>query len=89
MMGRIRLPLLVGDNTWSTRFNIPKNDRHSNSPTDWTLVSFNFSIETYGIELVYSQEDIVLVEMCFSVFSIPLLVFETDYLNYFKDVFES
>ena len=29
-MGRFRLQLLLSDNTRSTRYNIPKNDRYSN-----------------------------------------------------------
>ena len=32
-MGRFRIQLLLGDNTWSTRYNIPKNDRYSNAST--------------------------------------------------------
>ena len=38
-MGRFRIQLLLEDNTWSTRYNIPKNDRYSNSSTQWTLVN--------------------------------------------------
>ena len=38
-MGRFRIQLFLEDNTWSTRFNIPKNDRYSDNSTDWTLVS--------------------------------------------------
>ena len=48
-MGRCRIQLLLEDNTWSTRYNIPKNDRFSDTSTDWTLVSLNFTIENYGI----------------------------------------
>ena len=33
-MGRFRLHLLLEDNTWSTRYNIAKNGRCSNSLTD-------------------------------------------------------
>ena len=32
-MGRFRIQVLLEDNTWSTRYNIPKNDRYSNSST--------------------------------------------------------
>ena len=35
-MGRFRFQLLLEDNTWSTRYNIPKNDRYSDSSTNWT-----------------------------------------------------
>ena len=41
-MGRFRIHLSVEDNTWSTRYIIPKNDRYSNSPTQWKL-SLNFN----------------------------------------------
>ena len=38
-MGRFRIQLLLEDNTWSTRYNIPKNDRYNDTSTDWILVS--------------------------------------------------
>ena len=44
-MGRFRIQLPLEDNTWSTRYNIPKNDRYSDSSFDWTLVSLNFTVE--------------------------------------------
>ena len=40
-MGRFRKQLLIEDNTWSTRYNLPKNDLFSNSSTQWTLVNIN------------------------------------------------
>ena len=43
-MGRLRIQLLLEDNTWSTRYNIPKTDRHSDNSSNWTLVSLTFSI---------------------------------------------
>ena len=33
-MGRFRIQLLLEDNTWSTRHNIPKKDRYSDSSTN-------------------------------------------------------
>ena len=65
-MGRFRIELLLEDNTWSTRYNIPKNDRYSDNSTDWTLVSLNFTIENYGIKLIYDQLDSPHGDMCFS-----------------------
>ena len=35
-MGRFRIQLLLEINTWRTTYNIPKNDRYSNSSTQWT-----------------------------------------------------
>ena len=65
-MCRFRIELLLEDNTWSTRYNIPKNDRYSNSSTQWTLVNLNFTVENYGIRLVYDQIDTPQADMCFS-----------------------
>ena len=65
-MGRFRIELLLEDNTWSTRYNIPKNDRYSNSSTEWTLVNLYFTIENYGIRLVYDQIDTPYADMYFS-----------------------
>ena len=65
-MGRFRIQLLLEDNTWSTRYNIPKNDRYSNSSTQWTLVNLNFTEENYGIKLIYDQIDAPHADMCFS-----------------------
>ena len=43
-MGRFRIQLLLEDNTWSTRYNIPKNDQFSEISTEWTLVSLTFTV---------------------------------------------
>ena len=65
-MGRFRIQLLLEDNTWSTRYNIPKNDRYSDSSTQWTLVNSNFTVENYGIKIIYDQIDTPHADMCFS-----------------------
>ena len=65
-MGRFRIQLLLEDNTWSTRYNIPKNDRYSDASTDWTLVSLNFNVGNYGIKLIYDEIDTAHADMCFS-----------------------
>ena len=64
-MGRFRIQLL-DNNTWSTQYNKPKNDRYSDTSTDWTLVSVNFSVENYGFKLIYDQIDTPHADMCFS-----------------------
>ena len=33
-LGRFRIQLLLKDDTWSTRYNIAKNDRYSDSSTE-------------------------------------------------------
>ena len=65
-MSRFRIQLLLEDNTWSTRYNIPKNDRYSDSSTQWTLINLNFTVENYGIRLIYDQIDTPHADMCFS-----------------------
>ena len=65
-MGRFRIQLLLEDNTWSTRYTLSKNDRYSDTSTEWTLVSLNFTVENYGIKLVYDQIDTAHADMCFS-----------------------
>ena len=74
-MGRFRIQLLLEDNTWSTRYNIPKNDRYSNNSTDWTLLNLNFSIENYGVKLIYDQIDTAHADMCFSNITITYSVY--------------
>ena len=65
-MGRFRIQLLLEDNTWSRRCNKPKNDRYSDSSTQWTLVNLNFTEEIYGIKLIYVQIDTPHAGMFFS-----------------------
>ena len=65
-VGRFRIQLLLEDNTWSTRYNIPKNDRYSDTSTEWILLNLDFTIENYGIKLIYDQIDTAHADMCFS-----------------------
>ena len=74
-MGRFRIQLSLDDNTWSTRYNIPKNDRYSDSSTDWTLVNSNFTTGKYGIRLLYDEIDSAHADMCFSKITITLSVY--------------
>ena len=69
-MGRFRNQLLLEDNTWSTRYNIPKNDRHSDSSTDWTKLSLNFTVKIFGIKLICDEIDTAQADMYFSNFTI-------------------
>ena len=74
-MGRFRIQLLLEDNTWSTRYNIPKHDRYSDSSTDWTLVNLNFTEEVFGIKLLFDEIDSAHSDMCFSNITITHSVF--------------
>ena len=65
-MGRFRIQLSLEDNTWSTRYIIPKIEQYSVSSTDWILVSLNFTVENFGIKLIYDEIATTNADMCFS-----------------------
>ena len=65
-MGRFRIQLLIDNNVWSSRYHISKNDRFSDTSTDWTLVNLNFTEKNYDIRLYYDQIDTPHADMCFS-----------------------
>ena len=65
-IGRFRIQLLLEDDTWSTQNTIAKNTQYSDSSTDWTLLNLNFTVEDYGIKLIYDQIDSAHADMCFS-----------------------
>ena len=65
-MGRLRIHFLSSDNTCSARYNIPKNDRHSESSRKWTLVSLIFPVENCGFKVNYDQIDTPQANMSFS-----------------------
>ena len=74
-MGRFRIQLLLEDNTWSTQYTVAKKTQYSDTSTDWTLLNLRFTIENYGIKLVYDQIDEPHADMCFSNITIPHSVF--------------
>ena len=65
-MCRFRIQLLLEDNTWSNQYTIPKNSQYRNSSTDWTLINLDFTVENYGIKLIYDQIDTPHADMCLS-----------------------
>ena len=65
-MARFRIQLLLEGNTWSSRYNLPYEDLNSESSTQWTQLSLNFTVESYGIKLIYDQIDTPHADMCFS-----------------------
>ena len=74
-MGRLRIQLLLGDNTWSTVHTIAKNTQYSNTSTNWTLLNLDFTQENYGIKLVYDQIETAHADLGFSNFSITHCVY--------------
>ena len=65
-MARFRVQLFLKDNLWTTQYTINKNDRYSNNSTDWFLLNLKFTIENYGIKLIYDEIDTPHADMCFS-----------------------
>ena len=65
-MGRFRIQLLLEDNTWTTEYTIAKNTQYSDNSTDWTLLNLDFTVENYGIKLIYDGIDTPHADMCFS-----------------------
>ena len=74
-MGRIRIQLLLQDNTWSTQYTIPKNSQYSDTSTEWRLLNLDFTDENYGIKLIYDQIDTAHCDMCFSNITITCSVY--------------
>ena len=69
-MGRFRNQLLSEVNTWSTQCTIAKNTQYSNTSTEWTLLNLDFTVENFGIKLIYDQIDTAQADMSFS--NIPI-----------------
>ena len=66
LMGIFRIQLLLEDNNWSTQYTITKKTQYSDTSTDWTLLNLDFTVENYGIKLIYHQIDTAHADMCLS-----------------------
>ena len=73
-MGRFKIQLLLTNNTWSTRYNSPKNDYYTNH-SERKLVSLISTEENYAIKLVYDEIDSATSEMCLSNITITHSIF--------------
>ena len=65
-MGRFRFLFLLDDNTWSTQYTIPKIIQYSDTSTDWSFLSLDFTVENYGIKLICDQIESAHADLCFS-----------------------
>ena len=74
-MGMFRKQLILEDNAWSTQYTIPKNSQYSSSSTDWTLLNSDFTVEKYGVRLLYDEIDSAHADMCFSNITITSSVY--------------
>ena len=73
--GRFRIQIILKDNSWNTQDTIAKNDRYSDTSTDWTLLNLDFTHENYGIKIIYDQIDTPHADMCFSKITKPHSVY--------------
>ena len=53
LRSRFRIQLLREDKTCSTQYTIPKNEEYSDTSTEWKILNLDFTIENYGITLIY------------------------------------
>ena len=74
-MGKFRIQLFLEDNTWNTRFTIAKNTQYSDTSTDWTFPNLDFTVQTYGIKLIYDQIASVHAGLCLSIITITHSVY--------------
>ena len=74
-MGRFRVQLILEDNTWSTRHNIPKIDRYCDTSTQLTQSRLIFTEENYDLKLLFDEIDTVHTEMCITKFVITHSVY--------------
>ena len=65
-MGGFGIQLFLEDDTRSTQYTIAKNSQYSDFSIDWSLLNLNFTVENYGIKLIYDQIDTAHADMCFS-----------------------
>ena len=66
-MGRFRIQLLLEDDIWNTQSTIAKNNQYNSTSTEWTSINLDFTVENYGIRLIYDQIDTPHADMCFSI----------------------
>ena len=88
-MGRFKIQFLLEDNTWSTRYNLPKTDRSSDTSNDWTPVSSKFTGESCDIKIIYDEIGSAHADMCFSNTTITHSVYYMNYETSLKDMFKS
>ena len=74
-MSRFGIQLIIEHITWSTRYNLPKNDRYSVSTTDWTLVILIFTVWINGFNLIYNEIDTPHADMYFIYFTIAHTIY--------------
>ena len=65
-MGRLSIDILLDNDTWVNKYLMQENTQYSDSSTEWSLLSLDFTEENYGIRLVYDRIKTAHADMCFS-----------------------
>ena len=73
-MGRFRIHLLLEENSWSTIYNIPKNNQFFSGSTQWHLFSMDITQENYAVKFINDQIPSPHSDMSFSNILITLSV---------------
>ena len=69
-MPRFRIQILLENDTWENKYTIEKNSQYSETSTEWTYLSLDFTQENYGIRLLFDRIDSAHADMCISNISI-------------------
>ena len=69
-MPRFRIQILLENGSWDNKYTIGKNSQFSNTSTEWTLLSLDFTQDNYGIRLLFDRIDTAHADMCLSNISI-------------------
>ena len=54
-MPKFRIQILLENGNWEIKFTNEKNSQFSNSSTEWTHLSLDFTQENYGIQLIFDR----------------------------------
>ena len=74
-MVRFRIQILLEDDNWTTQYTIAKNSQYSDNSIDWTLLNLGFTVENFGIKIIYDETDTPHADMCFSNITITYSVY--------------
>ena len=74
-MPRFRIQILLENGDWENKYTIEKNSQLSNTSTEWTHLTLDFTRENYGIRLILDRIDTAHADMCLSNISITHTLF--------------
>ncbi len=69
-MPRFRIQILLQIGDWENKYTIEKNSQFSNTSTEWTHLSLDFTQENFGVRLLFDRIDTAHADMCLSNISI-------------------